>query len=211
MNYNQAFADAARPSRAVVLRLLMLPYSIGHEIQLTQEGNALLAPWDVFNSLTAGQQCYSVARAAQICCRTWRENQNKPIGRWFLKRWRFYNRNADYALEIANFRNYRAAGSTFPAIGKPDGDGRVLGSPFMARLLAFAGMENIDMPLGMAQWMYFATAEADGSCKVLNDHEQQVQSELEQIKSHGLPAEEKERIDKLMREAMAERGVQCPP
>lgn len=211
MNSNVAFADAARPSRAVILHLMMQPYSIGHELLLTQENNPLLLPhWD-FLKLPAQQRKLAVIRAAWICCRTWKENLEKPFGRLFMARWKLYNWQTDYALAIADFQNYRTEGSTFPAVGKPEGDGRLFGSPFLSRLLAFVGVNQIDMPLGMAQWMYFASAEAEGLCKVLNEHEQKVQDELDEIKTNGLKAEEKARIEELMQAAMKERGITCQP
>lgn len=204
-----AFADAARPSRAVILHLMMQPYSIGHELLLTQENNPLLLPHLEFTNLPQQVQKLAIIRAAWICCRTWKENLQNPFGRLFMARWKFYNWRTDYALAIADFQNYRAAGSTFPSIGKPDGDGRIFGAPFLSRLLAFVGVNQIDMPLGMAQWMYFADAEAEGLCKVLNEHEQTIQDELAVIKKDGLAADEKARIDALMQAAMKSQGVVC--
>lgn len=75
----------------------------------------------------------------------------------------------------------------------------------MARLLAFHGVNNMDMPLGMAQWIYFAHAENEGMCKVLNEHEAAVQNDVEKLKSEGLPEDEKARIETLMKQAMETR------
>jgi hypothetical protein len=202
MNNNAAFADAARPARAVVLRLPMLPYSIGHELLLTQEANPLVGSWVDFLKLPMDRQIYSVIRAATICSKTWEENK-KP-DRW-TRLWLWLNRNSDYPFEIANFRNYREAGSTFPAIGAPTSDGRFLGSPFLARLLAFHGVDSFDVPLGYAQWLYFAHAEQEGACKVLNDNEASAKQLVE-----NFPDDEKQRIAKLMKERMKAKGVKCP-
>jgi len=213
MNASVAFAEAARPARAVILHTQMLRYSIGHELILTAENNPLLGDQEQFDKLPSQLQVFAIRRSVQICCRTWRENETEPLSWWFLKRWNWLNRKADYPTEVALFRNYRHEGTTFPAVGKistDSEDSRPLGAPFMSRMLAFHGTDKMDMPLGLAQWTYFAWAEAEGMCKVLDEDETRIQAELEKIKKHGLPKEESERIEMLKKAAMERNKCQRP-
>lgn len=202
MNHNLAFAEAARPRLAVVLHLKMLPYSIGHELLLTAEQNAMLLPNEDFNKLPAEKQRYAVNRAAQICCRTWEENNSLPLGRFFLWRWRMLNRKSDYPFDIASFRNYRADGSTYPHIAASDGDGRMLGSPIVARLLNFFGRDQMDLPMGFAMWLYFAHAETEGMCKVENEKEKTIREQIHKAETD--PAE-LSRLEDLKKSLMKQR------
>lgn len=174
MNDN-AFSDAVRPARRVILRLLMQPYSIGHEILLQNRRNPMaILSQEEFNALSIEQQCHAVIEAALICFRNWEENKRPQ--KW-VRVWGWLIRKCNFPLAIAEFRIYRAEGSTWPNITPPaeKEQGRPLGSPFLARLLAYSGSvfgnKAFDCELGLAQWMYFAAAEAEGNCTVENEIE----------------------------------------
>jgi hypothetical protein len=172
-----AFADAARPARSVILGLLMLDYSIGHEIILLRQRNELVCGG--FEQLSEPGQRTAIIRAVLVCSRDWRQ---KPH-RW-LRLWGWMIRKADFALAVADFRNYRAAGTTFPNILPAKEESRELGSPFLARLIAFAGF-NYDAPLGMLLWSFYAGAEAEGCCMVENETERQIRGQIrDEITQH---------------------------
>ena len=159
----------------------MQPYSIGHELILLQECNPLLGDLSFFNELPLDQRCHAVVRAVQVCARTWEENKHPD--RW-LRLWCWLIRREDPAFAALEFRSYREEGSSMPGIKPEKNDGRELGSPFLARLIAFAGpifgAAVYDVPLGMAQWLYFAEMEFQGCVKVKNRFDLQVEAEIRQ-------------------------------
>lgn len=157
--HDAAFAASARPARVSILKLPMLDYSIGHELILLSEGNPLItASGADFATLPASDQIFAIQRAALVCSRTWSENR-RPF-RW-LKLWLWFTRNANFALAIAEFRNYVVDGSSIPPLTKL-GNGsegtRLLGSPLLARVLPFVNYDY-DCPLGLALWCYFSEME----------------------------------------------------
>lgn len=181
-----AFADSARQAPVKILGLPMLPYSIGHEILLLAQRNALL--FHGFELLPATDQRAAIIRAVLICYRTWNQNQipEKHIRLWGL----LILRKADFPVEIASWLNYREAGVATPpaptqeayeiAAGVQHEDaGRQPGSPALARLLAYAtrlsdklGFETpYDMPYGMANTMYLSELEMDGTARIENYRE----------------------------------------
>lgn len=177
-----AFAEAARPRPRVILRLPLMPYSLGHEIILQSQENLILAPEGYFNKYAPEIQCSALIKAVLVCSRTWQQN-SKP-DKW-LNLWGWTIRNQNFPLAIADFRNYRTEGSSFPKI-KPAEDaneGRTLGASFLSRLTDYAssrfGSDCFDQPLGMLQWMYFAEAEQNGSCRIENERERQIREEIE--------------------------------
>jgi len=196
-----AFADAARPARRVILNLLMADYSLGHELLLLQQRNPLVMMNGAeFNALPIVAQIQSVTRAALICCRSWSEN--KGSHRW-LGFWRWKNRRADYPLAIAEFRNYRESGSTFPNILPPEESGRALGAPYFARLTAYAcarfGASAMDQPLGLVQWCYFASSEEEGAVRIPNAAETETIDEVARL-SAEIEAEHAAKM----------KGITCP-
>ncbi len=181
---DKAFADSARPRPSTILRIPLLPYSLGHEITLLASANLLLLPDEDFNGVEIELQVSSIIRAVSTCSRTWKQNQ--AADKW-VKLWLWTIRNADYRLAIADFRNYRTEGSTFPRCRSKECEdsqskGRSLGSPFLARLAAYGekvfGERAYDMPLGQLQWMYFADMEAEGSVHVENAEEKATREQL---------------------------------
>ncbi len=190
------FADAAKPASCNILKLKLKAYSIGHELLLFQQGNMLLSSKSDFDKLEGNLQRAAIIRAALVCSQNWRENHQPH--RW-LKLWRWANRNTDYALAIADFRNYRQSGSLYPpapdeksdliANGEKEEGGRNLGAPFMARLFNFIsalpdreiknyGETAFDFPLGLGQFLYFSHLESEGVMKIENDNEAQIREEM---------------------------------
>lgn len=181
------FSQAVRPPQSRVLRLTLRDYSIGHEIRLLQSHNPLLASREYFDGLPTIIQRAAVIRAVLVCCQTWA--QSKRPHRW-LRLWGWLNRKADFALAIAEFRNYRAAGTLLPPLtgeyadlicnGAQERKGRALGAPFLSRLVNFvsalpAVREPMDMPFGHASFLYLTAMEGDGSLKIANQQETETQ------------------------------------
>lgn len=175
-----AFADAARPTPPRILRLPLLPYSIGHELLLQAARNPILGGPEFLAEFDPAQRRKAILRAVLVCSRNW--SQNRQPERW-LSLWDWTIRRHDTDLSIAEFRAYRDAGSSCPEIKPSDnGDGRPLGAPLMARLLSFSaarfGAAAYDQPLGMLQWMFYAWAEFKGACRVENATERQIREEI---------------------------------
>lgn len=178
---DEAFADAARPTPRAILRLPMLPYSIGHELILQAERNPLLAVPSDFNSIPDVLQRAAIFRAVLVCSRTWEENER--CARWpFL--WAWFAKRSNIPLAVAEFRTYRNDGSTCPYLSTLERNSpRSLGSPIMALLLNYAedryGRKAIDMPLGYIAWKFYAHLEMDGACNVENEQEADIRQQIE--------------------------------
>jgi hypothetical protein len=183
---------ALRPAR--VLGIDLADYSVGHELMLLELRNALvfLDERD-FAALSFSEQAVTVMEAAWVCSNSWMENHSRRGWRWhwlWCRRLRWTK--PDWALAVAEFRNYRREGSTVPVIvpsesimhRKSEG-GRALGSPLLAGVLRI-GFELLgpargyDLPLGMGQWLYFERAERDGGLQVANGTELQGMAEERQ-------------------------------
>ena len=101
-------ARAARPAPAIVLGLLMRPFSIGHHVLLIREGNPLAESNDA--------SAVKVAEAALICSQSWEENARMPFDPligfklWIWKR-RVKAKIGNMAAELLNFIQYRNEGS----------------------------------------------------------------------------------------------------
>ena len=183
-----AFAAATLPAPRRILRLSLLPYSVGHELILQAGQNPLLDSEDSFNKLTLKEQCGAIIRAVQVCSRTWA--QNKRPDKW-LKLWGWLIRNEDFALAIAEFRIYRMEGTLFPRFAdsrfsKDTGDGRALGAPPAASLLNFAitRFDNpFDVPLGLLQFLYFSQMEFEGNCRIENATEREAREQFDKHES----------------------------
>lgn len=174
-----AFADAARPMPAVILRLRLKPYSIGHELLLQGQRNPIIGNPSEFDSLPMKMQRLALVGAVMICERSWDEQDNPH--RW-LRLWGWLLRKANWKSEVSSFRNYRINGSTFPAllpIPKNE-EGRTPGGPFIARLLLLSGI-NYDCPLGLAQWIYSTHQECEGNCKIANETDSAVEGMVSDI------------------------------
>jgi hypothetical protein len=150
----------------------------------------------------------AIIRAVLICCRGWRDRDKRH--RW-MRLWRWMNRNANYPLAIAQFKNYRAEGTTMPELTRPEAigreGGRRPGSPHLAGVFNFGFARYneavFDQPLGMLQWLYFADAEAEGCCYVTNDWEKETFTEVDRLEKE-IRAEQAERRKEALRQTSAQ-------
>lgn len=152
--HDLAFADYTRPTRVACLRLPLLPYSLGHELILSQQRNPLaICTRATFDALPEDDQIQSLIRAVSVCSRSWSGNHKPEKWLWL---WWWMIQKTDWPVAIADFRNYLEAGrSTLPVINaddpeskeafeialgiqKMDPGGRALGSPFLAQMILFA-------------------------------------------------------------------------
>lgn len=192
-----AFVDAARPRSCCILRLPMLTYTIGHEILLLNERNALaMLPANEFDQLPINKRCAAVIRAALICCRPYSE-YTKPH-RW-LRLWEFRKRREDHLAAAEQFRLYRFEGSTFPIPPEKEADeiangkeeGRQLGGELLPRLIDYLspkvqslGYATVfDVPFGMGLHLYFTALESRGHIRIENAREKQIREEMAQHRS----------------------------
>ncbi len=173
--HDLAFADATRPTPVRVLGLTLRPYSIGHEVILLRERNALLWDESEFNALRAGQQFAALSRAVLVCSRDWRTNHNSNHREPWLGLWLWTARKfRDLALAVAEFRNYRRSAQVeLPCSPIPsDETGRALGSPHLGMLFLHSGC-NWDCPLGQAIWLHGITLERAGSIYLTNSTDEE--------------------------------------
>ena len=224
MPHELLFADAARPPAAVVLRLPLRPYSLGHELILLQERNPLLFDESAFADLPAADQRRAVIRAALICARRWTEQDELPPN---LRAWQqlLEKHPPNYPLEIAHWRIYfNAAHTCFPAPDPRADDicsgsggyepmtalrGRPLGAPHLARLINFVTERDLatrlcgcavafDVPYGLANSLYAAHSEAEGGIRIESAAEQQAKAEWDKIVAEAR-AEEQNRAPVIRR------------
>jgi hypothetical protein len=201
------FADAVRPPEIRVLKLALLPYSLGHEALLLRQRNAfLLCSPEQFAALPLEQQIFAVKTAALICSQDWQTNHGRQ--KW-LRVWSWATRRADYSLEIAEFWNYLTASRQLPSAptkhacevlyGKDDDKGRPLGSPLLAQLYnwvsdnpgkfqlsAFSFQLSPqfcpwDASFALAGTLYFAALEMEGRARIENAAEAEEQAAYDQI------------------------------
>lgn len=179
--HDALFADAARPEGARILNLLMLEYSIGHEILLLRQRNPLVTHGrQEFEALEHDAQREAVMLASLVCSRPW---NGSPKSRRQLRRWGRQTRRCSTSVEVWKFRAYRDEGSSsLPTRSMPKTSGvpfHYFGSPEMAMLLLFAhpffqgfGYPSpFDFPLGLARTLYLADAETKGNVWVKNHHD----------------------------------------
>jgi hypothetical protein len=179
--HDALFADAVRPEGAVVLNLLMLEYSIGHELLLWRQRNPMVThSREGFEVLPATDRREALMLAALACHRTWEGNKDQAEN---LKQWGKSTKKLNLETEVAKFRAYRIDGShTLPTRAMPKTSGvpfHYFGSPETAMLLLFVQplyldfgcATPFDFPLGLARTLYLADAEAKGNVWVKNHHD----------------------------------------
>lgn len=172
--HEAAFSEAAKPSQWEVLKLPMFRYSIGHEIEL----HRVKSPFVIGGPLTREKLIEAV-----LICHHSQAQLDKPdrLFRFKCKVWGWRIRKENIQLAIADFQNYRAAGSSepptdeMPCQGQPE---RPPGAPFVLRLLQFvmfkmgkSEAEAADYPLGLAKWHYAAYYEGEKGIKIKNAHD----------------------------------------
>jgi hypothetical protein len=189
------FVDAAHPKQIRILRLPMEKYSIGHEILLRSERNALAVLSSAeFDALPLNDRISAIMRAVLICSRPYAQYARRQ--HW-LRTWNFLLSRDEFLAAVEPFRQYRKEGSASPPMPTPEEDaiangglekGRMLGGDLMPALLCFMadkceklGYETVyEMPYGLALQMYFVELEKEGRIKIQNDRERQVREEMAQ-------------------------------
>jgi len=176
--HERTYAEAVLPSETFVLGLRMRPYAIGHELWLTRQGNPILG--------TGPVEPRHAYEAALICSEDWagtlRLNRD-PFLPAKIRLWKWRTRKYDLSLEVAEWRNYREAGSLAfrlheTANGKRQS--RSPGAPFLLRLVRMLMTQHrlteaqaLDYPLGLAQMHYEAWLEEEGAVEIWNEADQQ--------------------------------------
>lgn len=163
-----AFSDAVKPGRSIILRLVMRPYSVGHEILLLNKRNAFLMKG--FDELPLENKVFALSEAALIC------RDTRIVS---FRLWEWLNRKTNWEREIWKFRTYLHAGSGSPPVESIDAkEGRELGAPFHASLIQFLiaklGMSEAQAfayPMGLAKFHYYTSAEEAGGVKIINTAE----------------------------------------
>ena len=141
--------------------------------------------------------------------------------RWIRRKFN----QADWALEIANFRNYLAASQIItryedrregfpfmPTVSGTDSESRSLGGPYDATLIQFlvkifrlTQSEAMQYPVGLAQSHFLVHLEREGGLKILNGEEMDFkdysrQRDMEAAKAAGFKTVE-EHVAHVLAEA----------
>lgn len=169
---------AAQSAPAIVLGLLLKPYSLGHDLLLAESGNPLA-------SKNACDPLY-LSRAVLICCQNWAENQRTykdPLLGIKLAIWRLRTRRVFFKQELATFVKYRDAGCLelpLSGVARPNSGPapRPSGSPFVLRVqqwlmttLHFSEAQSWDYPYGLAVMRWQCHWEQDGGLEVYNTND----------------------------------------
>ncbi len=194
--HEKLFASAVLPEKPVVLKLPLLPYSLGHELFLFRRNNPILLLDDTeLLSLPVDVRIQSIIDAVDICSQQWAELHRSPSNwreRFKLKRiWAKWERALKceqndlnyYTNQIASFRAYIAVGKQdFPGHIPDDAEGEssYVGAPESLRLyqflcahvpaaeLATYGTSAWDFPYGLARMQFSAHLESDGRWSIYN-------------------------------------------
>lgn len=178
--HESLLAQAALPQRYVVLGLLLRPYSLGHELYLLRQDNAVISeePWKSDRA--------DLAEAVFICANSFRQNERtafefRPWTAFKIWIWKRRTRKLNTPTELLKFVTYRNQGCLeFPLTeyvdpGASRSTPREPGSPFLIRLYQFLrfrlGMshyETWDCPFGWAKQQFIAYWEAEGGLNVYN-------------------------------------------
>lgn len=206
--HDAGFATAICPNQVTVLGLPLRPYSIGHELLLRQRSNPLLClPWDEFLNLSPHEQTRAVRNAVWVCCNDWKSNNSEWLARFKVSLWSKRIKKANFALAIADFRNYLMEGRSLPPSpgqdasnifgDKAENKARALGSPFLAQLYIFCTTDNFkeqrkpyrqiwDIPFSLAGYFYFTFLEVQGALKIENEKEHEAQQEIYKLEREAL-------------------------
>ena len=198
-----AFADVSCPERHVVLKLPLRDFCIGHRLILLRQRNPLLwMPEAEFNLLPFANQVFYLLEAVYVCGQSYAHRIKLEQGAGIVDRflnwlkvkawhWRRKREETDWALELANFRNYlnssrlitdfksKREGFPFlPIVASPDAKGRPMGAPYDASLIQFLIREMrvepkaaFEYPLALAEVNYLAWLEREGGLRILNAFE----------------------------------------
>lgn len=167
-----ALSRAALPAPVTCLGRELKPYSLGHELWLIRESNAVLRG-----------SVEGLHGAVLICSHTWDELKELRSWRWQsldLKLWHWRTRKIDPRAELLKFIEYRNNGLLEFApseIIRPDREtsGRTLGAPFILRLqqwlmthFRITESQAWDYPVGLAKMRWATHWEAEGCFEIKN-------------------------------------------
>jgi hypothetical protein len=186
---------AVLPAPRRVLGVDLMPYSLGNEMQLFREDSPFLtANHAEFNELTLENQCLALIRGVLFCSKAhprsmWFWNwwlAGYPVRLWPSKREINLGNGANFAVEMASFRNYLADGRLQFNAKLPPSDNdnvRYLGEPEILRLYRFVcahvpreeialwGKSAWDFPYSLAKMMSQGAAESAGALTIYNYRE----------------------------------------
>lgn len=185
-------AQAALPAPAVVLGMLLRPYSLGHDLHLIREGNPLSA-----GSPFASQD--HLVQAVFICCHSWDEMRRAPHDPFIgpkLWLWRRRARKLDFKAELQNFIDYQRDGSLefkLSDIAHTDRKTpRAPGAPFLLRLHAFlmthlrlTESQAWDYPYGLATMRWECHWEQEGGLDIYNAHDAEFDAYVAEQEAKG--------------------------
>jgi hypothetical protein len=189
--HEDILAQAVIPVRYRILRLDLMPYSLGCELQLFRENSPfLLLSRDEFDDLTTQDQCLAVLRAVNICCRkipkwnyfrVWKNN-GCPIALLFGRKF-YLCEPQNIVLAISEFRNYLNDGRVEFKADLPKDDDvptHYVGAPEVLRLYQFVlehvpreeirlwGKTAWDFPFSFAKLLWQAHTENMGGLEIYN-------------------------------------------
>lgn len=214
MAHELSFSDCAAPRAHVVLGLPLRDFSIGHRSLLLRQRNPLVCSGEsAFNALPLEQQIMWLIEAVHICAQTYAHliSLEKSPTRWQqwrhsrqLKRWHAMHRGYkadDWALAIAEFRNYLAAARVvtdfdsegalppanspfLPCRRNPKSEGRAMGGPYDASLIQFlltsrlcaSAAEAMEYPFALAEIHYLTYLEREGALHISNAEEMELRA-----------------------------------
>jgi hypothetical protein len=202
--HDLAFADAARPTPVVVLKLPLRDYSLGHELLLLQSRNPLLCASETeFNDLPHRNQVMAIRNAVWICSNTWEQNEFEWFSASKAKIWSWLSKRSNIPLAIAEFRNYLATGRQLLPTPSVDDylaangispehrpEGRCYGRPWLAGLYNFIAPQwrGSNSPwncgFGFAGMLYQAHLESVGGYFIENDRELETRLEMAEHREH---------------------------
>jgi hypothetical protein len=181
------FAKSFNPAPAIVLRLPLETYTIGHEMALLQRDNPLVFyRAESFKELPAADQDIALRAAVLLC--------SKRLPRWG-RLWSLWADRLFGPAEIDKFYAYReAAMADLPTTRMPRVQGvphHYYGAPELARLLNYVTEHHslliqahfkgtpLNFPLGLARMLYSTHLECEGQIWVKNHHDEEFKARHE--------------------------------
>ena len=171
----QNYLCAESPKLVSVLKLPLLPLSIGHLELLEKSGNPFLDPDCPAHIFILPQ----LMEAALICSQTVGDAQRMDYDILLglkIKIWGWRIRKCDTVKEAQIFKEYIKEGTRDP-ITAP-GSGRTPGAPWYLRLKQFLRLRSglsasqaVNYPYAKASWEYCAYFESEGQAQIRNSQE----------------------------------------
>ena len=185
------FANAVTQRPPKVLGAQLLPLRIGHKLLLER----IACPVLCGGTFTL----QDLMAAVLICSRSFADANKLHRERLLpLKIWLWSRRFAgfDIAKEILAFRNYIEAGCSCPELKVDASDGRNSGAPYTLRLVQFCreklGMTDAqawEFPLARANWEWATWWEGEGSLKIKNEAERELEGMFARMRAEDAAKE----------------------